>query len=258
MKEKPISTAALAVLSECVVDGQTVAIRSGQLDRKLYEEVDYVLRAIGGKWNRSKKVHIFAEPHEEIRDMLEGCIECEIAVPLRPGTYFPTPEKTAKLMIEIAAVKPDMMVLEPSAGDGQLAFEIYKAMAGRCILWCVEQDKKLFIKLVDRIGSLNGMFVIENEDFLTINPSVDCVIMNPPFQKLQDVDHITHAFNCLKPGGRLVSVASNSVTFRMEQRAQKFRELVANHGRIESLPENSFKESGTLVRTVLVVLDKAA
>lgn len=53
-RSKKISTEARAVLSLCEVQGNTVFIRCGRLDRKLYGEVNDVLMGIGGKWNRLK------------------------------------------------------------------------------------------------------------------------------------------------------------------------------------------------------------
>lgn len=61
VKGKRISDEALSVLSEGVVDGKTFAITNGQLDRKLYVEVNGVLESMGGKWNRKLRVHVFGE-----------------------------------------------------------------------------------------------------------------------------------------------------------------------------------------------------
>ena len=41
-------------------DGTLFRLPPGQLDRKVYEQVDKVLRALGGKWNRSARGHLFA------------------------------------------------------------------------------------------------------------------------------------------------------------------------------------------------------
>jgi hypothetical protein len=60
----------------------------------------------------------------------------------------------------------------------------------------------------------------------------------------------------LKPDGRLVAIMSAGVSFRQDKRTTAFRKLVEERGgMIEPLPEDSFKESGTSVNTVLVVVD---
>ena len=82
--------------------------------------------------------------------------------------------------------------------------------------------------------------------------------MNPPFAKQQDIEHVTHAFRCLKPAGRLVSVMSAGVVFRETKLAREFRAFMEKRGGYERNPEGSFKVSGTNVNTVTVWLDKAA
>ena len=81
--------------------------------------------------------------------------------------------------------------------------------------------------------------------------------MNPPFNGGADVDHVRRAFDCLRNGGRLVGVLSGGVTFRQDKATTLFRAWVRDQGGvIESLPEGSFRESGTGVNTAVVVLDK--
>ena len=80
------------------------------------------------------------------------------------------------------------------------------------------------------------------------------VIMNPPFSRRQDALHIRAAFRQLRPGGRLVSVASGGLAFRRDALHREVREQIeAWGGSIEPLPAESFKASGTSVNTVLVV-----
>jgi type I restriction-modification system DNA methylase subunit len=84
-------------------------------------------------------------------------------------------------------------------------------------------------------------------------PEYDRVVMNPPFAKQADIKHVMHALKFLKPDGKLVSVMSASVDFRDNKLTKEFRDLIAERGgRIEALPDGAFKESGTMVRTVIV------
>jgi len=74
--------------------------------------------------------------------------------------------------------------------------------------------------------------------------------MNPPFVNGQDIQHITHALHMLKPGGRLVAICANG-----PRQQEKLRPIVEQHGgRWESLPADTFKDSGTGVNTVLLRL----
>ena len=80
--------------------------------------------------------------------------------------------------------------------------------------------------------------------------------MNPPFENQKDIDHVNHAFSLLKDGGKLISIMSASVKFRKNKKTKEFRELIDENGFIIDLPEKSFKDSGTLVHTIMVVLNK--
>jgi hypothetical protein len=98
-------------------------------------------------------------------------------------------------------------------------------------------------------------------DFLQVakayRGTVDRVVMNPPFAKQKDIDHATVAFDCLAPGGKLVAILSAGVEFRQDKKAKAFRGLVDSaRGTIERIADGAFKESGTMVRTVLVTLHR--
>jgi hypothetical protein len=81
--------------------------------------------------------------------------------------------------------------------------------------------------------------------------------MNPPFENLQDIEHIQHAYKCLKAGGRLVAICSPSGFFRSGKKAEGFRLWFEEvRGSEQDLPENSFKASGTSVNTKIVIIDK--
>ncbi len=99
-------------------------------------------------------------------------------------------------------------------------------------------------------------------DFLDVGPGstqpFDRVLMNPPFAKQADVRHVQHALGFLKKrraGGLLVAIMARGVRFRTDRLATGFRTLVEDReGRIEDLPDGSFRAAGTDVRTVLVTI----
>ena len=94
-------------------------------------------------------------------------------------------------------------------------------------------------------------------DFLTVEPEpvYDRVVMNPPFIKQSDIKHVLHAHKFLKSDGLLVAVMSAGVEFRTDARTTAFKNFLEERGgHIEQLPENSFKASGTGVRTVIAVI----
>lgn len=76
--------------------------------------------------------------------------------------------------------------------------------------------------------------------------------MNPPFAKGQDMAHIAHALAFLASGGRLVAICANG-----PRQSAKLRPVVeAAGGWWIELEDGAFAESGTNVRTVMLVIDK--
>ncbi|HVB33751.1 MAG TPA: class I SAM-dependent methyltransferase [Patescibacteria group bacterium] len=240
------------VLDQCVVDGNQVVLPSIQLDRKLYLDINKVLETIGGKWNRKAKAHVFTEDPKELFDsvLLTG----ETVDAKKEYQFFPTPKDLARRMIEEADLYRDdpkelMGVLEPSAGDGAIADEVD---GSRCLFRCCELNPKMAKVLEDK-----GYSVFAG-DFLTLEDNtIQRIVMNPPFSKQQDIDHIRHAYDILQSGGILVSIVSESPFFRENTKSVDFREwLDSVHAYIEELPEGTFKESGTMVRARLIKIFK--
>ena len=85
----------------------------------------------------------------------------------------------------------------------------------------------------------------------------DRIVMNPPFERQQDLDHIRHAYKLLAPGGILVSVLSPSFEFRSDRKSTEFRTWMREvNAKWENLPDGAFKASGTGVSTRLLVVER--
>ena len=169
--------------------------------------------------------------------------------------FFPTPSAVAEHMLDLLCIEEGQDVLEPSAGSGSLLDIVDHAPfnGGRRVAVEVNHTLSEILKMK------NKKWLIHNSDFMEDfkESGFDRIIMNPPFEQLQDIDHIRHAYDLLNPGGKLVSVASSSVTFNSRKKAASFREwLDSIGGEIVELPPGSFKESGTGANSVLVVADK--
>lgn len=237
----------MAVLSVAQAEGNGVML-TGQLDRKLYERTNKVLEAAGGKWDRKAKAHVFAiDAASRLDQML---LSGEIEVPKDDFNFFPSPPAVVDRLIDCADLVAGMKVLEPSAGRGAIAFACAERGA---IVDCFELMEANYTAIAgdQRLNSVRHM------DFLAQAPeaSYDRVVMNPPFLKQADIKHVLHALKFLKPGGLLVAVMAAGVTFRENAATVEFRALVdARGGLIEALPENSFKASGTGVKTVIVTI----
>lgn len=244
----------LGVLSRMEADGNTLRISDGQLDRKLYVSLNEVLTAMGGKWNRKTKGHVFSEDPASYLDnvLLTG----EITRP-KDNDYFPTPPSIVSVLVDLAEFRgeddPEQYVtLEPSAGEGAIAEHIPFEFGSTLI----EMDPRRAEVLKEKFPA----FYVECADFMswTTDEKFDRVVMNPPFSKQQDIDHVLRAFSFLKPGGRLVSVMSAGLEFRENKKTVEFRKFLDDHGGYwQPVEEGAFKESGTMVRTVIVRVDKA-
>jgi len=246
-----------AVLARATVDGNAVRLPEGQLERSLYAAVDKVLKALGGKWDRRARGHVFADGiGGELADALGSGFAVDQK---RTAEQFFTPQAVVDRMVQRALLTPSNHVLEPSAGAGALLAEPLRL---GCCITAVEQDIKLVERLSVLLHGLAGCS-IWNADFLTWRPRtvqpIDRVLMNPPFSRGQDMAHVMRAFELLEPGGILVSVMSPHWTFAEDRQSIAFRQFVERHrGEWEALPEGSFGESGTSVSTGLLTLRKGS
>lgn len=168
--------------------------------------------------------------------------------------FFPTPKSIVQKMLSEAEIKPDEKVLEPSAGKGNIADEIKENYPDNT-LDVVEWNTSLNDLLNEK-----GHNVVGN-DFLQTSGVYDKIVMNPPFEKGQDIDHVKHAYDLLSDGGRVVAVMSEGSFSRNDKKAVDFRNWLDRVGGYsEKLPEGSFKQSerSTGVNTRMVVIDKNA
>lgn len=233
------------VLRRLKIEGNTVKITE-QFDRKLYENVNKVLERLGGKWNRSVQAHIFpSDPTERINTVLTaGKLEPKV----KTG-YFPTPPEIARRMVEMLELKPGDKVLEPSAGQGGLLDQLPKGT--QVIIGEILPEN---IQVLKQKG-----YIVNFDNFLGVEiGGITKVIMNPPFENQQDIEHVTHALRMLQPGGTLVSVMSGGIKFRDNKKTTGFIEMLDRdyYHEIIDLPEGSFRSSGTGVNAVLLKVTK--
>jgi len=241
----------MRVLAELEIDGPYVRITE-QLARNMYGRVNRVLEALGGKWDRRQKAHVFKDdPQDRIDTVL---LTGRVAKPLNFG-FFETPPPMVDDVVSQADLRPGHRSLEPEGGTGMIADSV-REIVGPENLVVVELQPANVAVLREK-----GHHVIEG-DFLTMTNlgSFDRIVMNPPFsvtgKPQADIEHVEHAWGMLNPKGRLVSIMSGSVVFRENRKTQSFRELVGQYGEITENPEGAFRASGTLVRTVTVTLDR--
>lgn len=151
--------------------------------------------------------------------------------------YFPTPKSVAADMVSRADIQPGMDVLEPSAGNGNIADAI--------------RDAGIDPDVVEMSGQLREIleakgYPVVGHDFteLGADKKYDRIIMNPPFGGGADIDHVRHAFDMLKPGGRIVAIMGEGAFSRSDKKATEFRSWLDElGGASEQLPQGTFLDS---------------
>lgn len=170
--------------------------------------------------------------------------------------FFPTPRPVIDKMLDLAGIRPGLRVLEPSAGKG----DILDALRERGVTdLCYCEPSPVLVDILRAKGYDRPLYA----DFLECHGwTFDRVVMNPPFEKGQDMDHIRHAYEeCLRDGGRLVAVMSDGPFYRQGKKAQEFRDwFLRVGGKCRELPEGAFEGPGafrqTGVKCRLVVIEK--
>lgn len=238
------------VLQNCTVEGMVVKLPSVQLDRKLYTDVAKSLELIGGKWKGGKvSGFVFNEdPTELLADVSNG----EKRNLKKEFQFFPTPDEIADWLVELADLKGSERVLEPSAGQGAIIKAINRKHP-KMMIECFEL-MPLNEKFLNKIPTA----IVIGNDFLEADEpeGFDKIIANPPFSKNQDIDHIEKMWSVLRPGGRIVSVASKHWQLSKNKKEKQFREFVEKNGHVQEIESGAFKDSGTMVASCVIVLDK--
>ena len=240
------------ILAECRVEGNVLMLPDRQLDRNVYVEVNKVLEAMGGKWNRKLKGHVY--DHSPEATLEEIVLSGEYTDVKKELQFFETPKDLAERLCDMADITPDCTAIEPSVGKGRIADAIYKRNPKSLVCFEINKDMERYLDSKDYEVHFKDFLEVDGEEALA-----DRIVMNPPFSKQQDIDHVYKAYECLNPGGVLVSVMSTSHTYRTNKKSELFREFLDQTGaEVEMLPEGLFKESGTMVKTCVVKIRKAA
>jgi len=149
--------------------------------------------------------------------------------------FFPTPAELAEELVDQADAQAEQgpskkegdSVLEPSAGSGN----IIEAMAAiysdfpQITVTALEQSSRLVEVLEAQAAALADTHDInvKQGDFLEYNEKHDIIVMNPPFGKGADIDHLRHAHDLLNNNGRVVAVMSEAGFIGNTKKQKDFR-----------------------------------
>ncbi len=209
---------------------------------KNYKQVKDKLLTAGFKYKKNG----FESP--KAKELLQRLLEGEKVNDKKKFQFFATCKDEVATMQLLANIQEHHTVLEPSAGHGDLVEGIDK------------RQVQCFELFADNVAILEEKgYQVTAGDFLDIpaQPIYDRILANPPFTGNQDIKHIKHMYEFLKPGGRVVSIASTSWE-KGSQKAQKdFRRWLAEVGaEVTPIAAGAFKESGTSVATTMILIDK--
>jgi len=246
------------VLRNSEITERTLKLPPG-LDRQLYLKVNKILIAAGGRWVRKEGAHVF---DNDPRQTLGGALNTGKIIDRKKAlqAYY-TPYGLAVDVVSHANITSADSILEPSIGEGALALAALEYFPAR--LTGYDIDKRAVEKATDALAadplSRNVKIRVAACDFLKVKPSTKYtrVVMNPPFTKHQDIQHVTHALKFLKPSGRLVAIMSPTWQSATIKKCKTFRSLLDSMEKWLTIPNNAgaFKESGTGVHTVTLVVD---
>jgi hypothetical protein len=268
----PLEAEVLVVLREEIEIHDTTLKITRELERSCYERVNEVLMRCGGKYSTRKRVHEF--PYDPTI-LIQAVIESGQMPPKNPLDFFYSTPPVLELIKEKltwSASQGNILyllyrqeeydrpfrILEPSAGIGHIA-ELLRTLFPRAVLHCCECDP-----FRRSILCAKGFDLVDEPDFLSYQPEepYDLVVMNSPFSigKEQDtyVKHIRHAFDLLHDAeeSELLAVAPAGFTFNEKNPFDEFYTFVLTHGALEEIPNDAFKEAGTMIRTMLLWLGK--
>lgn len=270
MKDKTISPEVKEILARCRLEDKTLFLPLGQLDRKLYVDVNEALVSIGYKWNKKQKCHILDDPQTNGRKLADVLNEGKI-LDSNPLDFYSTSkevyEQIKPYINNWIAGRRDISFLEPSAGIGDLAVFVMDDFReiGKFLL--VEKDENRFNILDKRMRQWGAKKDMETgficRDFLEITRKFEIIIMNPPFTADGDgqawATHTNKALDLLSPGGLLISIVPRSIEYVKFKKVKSLKERLEAEGNtsIIRLPDDSFEDVGTKVSTNFIVFKKS-
>lgn len=239
------------ILRHCTLENSVLKLPAVQFNKKSYAEAKKWIEEAGGSW-QGGKIQGFTFPFnpERVFSILKEGKRCNLQ---KDYQFFETPSDVADWLVMLAGgVHENDIVLEPSAGRGALI----KAIRRSCpsvIVECYElmPENREFLHTLDNVILLDEDFTKDSVGHYTK------IIANPPFSGNQDIDHVRLMYERLERGGTLAAITSQHWKLSSEKKCAFFRKWLEEvHGEIFEIAAGEFKESGTTVSTMAVVIKK--
>lgn len=170
--------------------------RYHDVDKLIVNRIKEILRHIGGV----ESSHDVFQFNYDIRNTITEIYHNGYIPNYKSYQFYPTPESIARYVCESAELECGMIVLEPSAGTGNLVDAI---AVDDIPVVCVELSD-IHCKILESKGyeTIQGDF-IEVSDRLGM---FDRIIMNPPYSLNRADVHVKKALKHLKKDGIMIAV----------------------------------------------------
>ena len=179
---------------------------------------------------------------------------------------FSTPLELGFIAALAASITPADLVLEPSAGTGQLA--IFAELEGAALaLNEIAGTRADLLGLLFPRAPVTRFNAEQIHDYLPGDVRPTVILMNPPFSAAlhvkgstagTDFRHLRSALLRLAPGGRLVAITGANASPHHPDYREAFAEL-CGHGRLvfsAAVSGALYRRHGTTVETRLTVIDR--
>lgn len=238
------------ILKRCTLENNVLKLPQVQFNKKSYAEAKKWIEEAGGSWSGGKVLG-FTFPFNPCRvfSILKEGKRCNLQ---QEYQFFETPADIADWLVMLAGgIHEDDAVLEPSAGRGALINAIHRACPSVTVE-CYElmPENREFLHTLDNV-------ILLEDDFTKSVGSYTKIIANPPFSGNQDIDHVRLMYERLERGGTLAAITSRHWRFSSEKKCIDFRDWLDKvGGKTLEIGAGEFKESGTIISTVAIVITK--
>jgi phospholipid N-methyltransferase len=193
-------------------------------------------------------------------------------LPAKDLAYYPTPDNAADHMLSKVRLFKGMRLLEPSAGTGALIralrrkiektqenrHEEYRVFESDVTVRAIEIHASRAAELRQREGDFCTVTV---DNFLQTQalPVYDVLICNPPFSGTHFMAHLAHGLDHVKNGEALHAILPITAMIGITAKHASFHrwlEKVSERYSWSELPSESFKDSGTLINTIILSIRK--
>ena len=239
------------IIKQCSADGNILRLPKIELSREDYLVVKKAIEKYGGKWKGGKTFgFVFADRDagDIIDSMLNGSADIKTDF-----QFFATPSDSADLMVAKLEIQPYEKILEPSAGNGALINAVLR-LHSDITIDCYELNP-LNRKVLEKMANVNVL----GDDFTKRldDEEYDVIIANPPFSKNQDIIHLMKMWDNLRYGGRIACITNTHWMFANDTKSTEFRDWILGKYTFQhEFPNGTFKESGTDIATILLILEK--